>query len=73
MKNNDTIYTLTRVLLAVCRQGGGPYGREVTRGQDLTGKDFSGLDLTGQDFKTVSGSMLHGTNKRRFAWREILT
>ncbi|GJP35554.1 hypothetical protein CLOM_g20060 [Closterium sp. NIES-68] len=32
--------------------GGGPYGREVTRGQDLTGRDFSGLDLRGQDFKT---------------------
>eukprot|EP00271_Cylindrocystis_brebissonii_P014365 TRINITY_DN356_c0_g1_i1.p1 TRINITY_DN356_c0_g1~~TRINITY_DN356_c0_g1_i1.p1 ORF type:complete len:253 (-),score=40.88 TRINITY_DN356_c0_g1_i1:602-1360(-) len=32
--------------------GGGPYGREVTRGQDLTGKDYSNLDLTQQDFKT---------------------
>ncbi|CAI5942243.1 unnamed protein product [Closterium sp. NIES-64] len=32
--------------------GGGPYGREVTRGQDLTGRDYSGLDLRGQDFKT---------------------
>ena len=30
-----------------------PIGRMVTRGQDLTGKDFSGLDLTQQDFKTV--------------------
>lgn len=39
--------------VALCLQGGGPYGREVTRGQDLTGRDFSGLDLTGQDFKTV--------------------
>jgi hypothetical protein len=25
----------------------------VTRGQDLTGKDFSGLTLVKQDFKTV--------------------
>ncbi|GAQ83192.1 Tetratricopeptide repeat like superfamily protein [Klebsormidium nitens] len=32
--------------------GGGPYGRQVTRGQDLSGQDFSNLDLTGQDFKT---------------------
>ncbi|PRQ59261.1 putative pentapeptide [Rosa chinensis] len=32
--------------------GGGPYGSEVTRGQDLTGKDFSGLTLVKQDFKT---------------------
>lgn len=35
-------------------QGGGPYGAEVTRGQDLTGKDFSGKTLIKQDFKTVS-------------------
>jgi len=34
-------------------KGGGPYGQEVTRGQDLTGKDFSGLTLIKQDFKTV--------------------
>lgn len=34
-------------------QGGGPYGSEVTRGQDLTGKDFSGKSLIKQDFKTV--------------------
>jgi hypothetical protein len=34
-------------------QGGGPYGKQVTRGQDLTGKDFSGLTLVKQDFKTV--------------------
>lgn len=34
-------------------QGGGPYGQEVTRGQDLTGKDFSGKTLIKQDFKTV--------------------
>ncbi|KAL6128192.1 hypothetical protein ACLB2K_071548 [Fragaria x ananassa] len=32
--------------------GGGPYGSEVTRGQDLSGKDFSGLTLVKQDFKT---------------------
>lgn len=34
-------------------QGGGPYGQEVTRGQDLSGKDFSGKTLIKQDFKTV--------------------
>ena len=34
-------------------KGGGPYGSEVTRGQDLTGKDFSGKTLIKQDFKTV--------------------
>ncbi|XP_062190033.1 thylakoid lumenal 15 kDa protein 1, chloroplastic isoform X3 [Phragmites australis] len=33
-------------------QGGGPYGKQVTRGQDLTGKDFSGQTLIKQDFKT---------------------
>jgi hypothetical protein len=33
-------------------KGGGPYGSEVTRGQDLTGKDFSGRTLNKQDFKT---------------------
>jgi len=33
-------------------RGGGPYGQEVTRGQDLTGRDFSGLTLIKQDFKT---------------------
>ncbi|RLM93777.1 hypothetical protein C2845_PM08G05510 [Panicum miliaceum] len=32
--------------------GGGPYGKQVTRGQDLTGKDFSGQTLDKQDFKT---------------------
>jgi N-methylhydantoinase B/oxoprolinase/acetone carboxylase alpha subunit len=34
-------------------KGGGPYGSEVTRGQDLTGKDFSDRTLIKQDFKTV--------------------
>lgn len=34
-------------------KGGGPYGAGVTRGQDLTGKDFSGKTLIKQDFKTV--------------------
>lgn len=34
-------------------KGGGPYGAQVTRGQDLTGKDFSGQTLIKQDFKTV--------------------
>ncbi|XP_050210423.1 thylakoid lumenal 15 kDa protein 1, chloroplastic isoform X2 [Mercurialis annua] len=33
-------------------RGGGPYGAGVTRGQDLTGKDFSGQILIKQDFKT---------------------
>ncbi|XP_002961837.2 thylakoid lumenal 15 kDa protein 1, chloroplastic [Selaginella moellendorffii] len=37
---------------ALAFKGGGPYGSEVTRGQDLSGKDFSGRDLTKQDFKT---------------------
>jgi uncharacterized protein YjbI with pentapeptide repeats len=50
--------TLSAVILtlqgepAVAYIGGGPYGREVTRGQDLSGKDFSNRDLTQQDFKT---------------------
>jgi uncharacterized protein YjbI with pentapeptide repeats len=37
---------------ALAYKGGGPYGMEVTRGQDLTGKDFSGKTLIKQDFKT---------------------
>ncbi|KAG2723783.1 hypothetical protein I3843_02G163000 [Carya illinoinensis] len=37
---------------ALAFKGGGPYGQEVTRGQDLTGKDFSGKTLISQDFKT---------------------
>ncbi|KAL0401313.1 UNVERIFIED_CONTAM: Thylakoid lumenal protein 1, chloroplastic [Sesamum latifolium] len=37
---------------ALAFKGGGPYGAEVTRGQDLTGKDFSGQTLIKQDFKT---------------------
>lgn len=37
---------------ALAFRGGGPYGQEVTRGQDLTGRDFSGLTLVKQDFKT---------------------
>ncbi|GFP81754.1 thylakoid lumenal 15 kDa protein 1 chloroplastic [Phtheirospermum japonicum] len=37
---------------ALAFKGGGPYGAEVTRGQDLTGKDFSGKTLIRQDFKT---------------------
>lgn len=40
-------------------KGGGPYGAEVTRGQDLTGKDFSGKTLIKQDFKTVCISCNH--------------
>uniref|UniRef100_A0A453DWV5 Uncharacterized protein n=1 Tax=Aegilops tauschii subsp. strangulata TaxID=200361 RepID=A0A453DWV5_AEGTS len=38
---------------ALAFRGGGPYGQQVTRGQDLTGKDFSGQTLIKQDFKTV--------------------
>ncbi|CAM6099205.1 unnamed protein product [Calypogeia fissa] len=37
---------------ALAYRGGGPYGIEVTRGQDLSGKDFSGKTLIRQDFKT---------------------
>ncbi|KAJ1691383.1 hypothetical protein LUZ63_015538 [Rhynchospora breviuscula] len=37
---------------ALAFKGGGPYGSQVTRGQDLTGKDFSGQTLIKQDFKT---------------------
>lgn len=37
---------------ALAFRGGGPYGQEVTRGQDLSGRDFSGLTLIKQDFKT---------------------
>ncbi|XP_026664128.2 thylakoid lumenal 15 kDa protein 1, chloroplastic isoform X2 [Phoenix dactylifera] len=46
---------------AVAFKGGGPYGAEVTRGQDLTGKDFSGKNLVKQDFKT---SVLRQANFR---------
>ncbi|XP_037418045.1 uncharacterized protein LOC119281688 isoform X1 [Triticum dicoccoides] len=44
---------------ALAFRGGGPYGQQVTRGQDLTGKDFSGQTLIKQDFKT---SILRQTN-----------
>ncbi|XP_039038930.1 thylakoid lumenal 15 kDa protein 1, chloroplastic-like [Hibiscus syriacus] len=37
---------------ALAFKGGRPYGFEVTRGQDLTGKDFSGKTLIKQDFRT---------------------
>nr|XP_043635105.1 thylakoid lumenal 15 kDa protein 1, chloroplastic [Erigeron canadensis] len=37
---------------ALAFKGGGPYGLGVTRGQDLSGKDFSGKTLIKQDFKT---------------------
>ncbi|XP_072977193.1 thylakoid lumenal 15 kDa protein 1, chloroplastic [Typha angustifolia] len=37
---------------AIAFKGGGPYGAGVTRGQDLSGKDFSGKTLIKQDFKT---------------------
>ncbi|ERN08016.1 thylakoid lumenal 15 kDa protein 1, chloroplastic isoform X1 [Amborella trichopoda] len=46
---------------ALAYKGGGPYGAEVTRGQDLTGKDFSGKSLIRQDFKT---SILRQANFR---------
>ncbi|ONK76900.1 uncharacterized protein A4U43_C02F1060 [Asparagus officinalis] len=46
---------------AIAFRGGGPYGQEVTRGQDLTGKDFSGKSLIKQDFKT---SILRQANFR---------
>ncbi|KAL6290991.1 hypothetical protein ACE6H2_008501 [Prunus campanulata] len=46
---------------ALAFKGGGPYGSEVTRGQDLSGKDFSGKTLIKQDFKT---SILRQTNFR---------
>lgn len=36
---------------ALAYKGGGPYGMEVTRGLDLSGKDFSGQTLIKQDFK----------------------
>lgn len=39
--------------LTMWKKGGGPYGAGVTRGQDLSGKDFSGKTLIKQDFKTV--------------------
>ena len=41
------------MVMLLILKGGGPYGSEVTRGQDLTGKDFSGKTLIKQDFKTV--------------------
>jgi hypothetical protein len=34
-------------------QGDRPYRKQVTRGQDLTGKDLSGQTLIKQDFKVV--------------------
>eukprot|EP00246_Nothoceros_aenigmaticus_P002626 TRINITY_DN13487_c0_g1_i1.p1 TRINITY_DN13487_c0_g1~~TRINITY_DN13487_c0_g1_i1.p1 ORF type:complete len:262 (+),score=37.22 TRINITY_DN13487_c0_g1_i1:69-854(+) len=37
---------------ALAYKGGGPYGIQVTRGQDLSGQDFSGKTLVRQDFKT---------------------
>ncbi|MCO5587486.1 hypothetical protein L7F22_041435 [Adiantum nelumboides] len=43
------VLTFTNPALAF--KGGGPYGQEVTRGLDLSGKDFSGKTLIKQDFK----------------------
>ncbi|KAF2318843.1 hypothetical protein GH714_011101 [Hevea brasiliensis] len=37
---------------ALAFKGGGPYASEVTRGQDLTGRDFSGKTLIKQGFRT---------------------
>ncbi|KAK9148698.1 hypothetical protein Scep_007455 [Stephania cephalantha] len=47
-----------RLRLRVCRNppsssAAEPYGSEVTRGQDLSGKDFSAETLIKQDFKTL--------------------
>ena len=57
----------------MCVQGGGPYGQQVTRGQDLTGKDFSGQTLIKQDFKTVH-TLLHRTlSYDRFSHLDSLT
>ncbi|KAL0919643.1 hypothetical protein M5K25_011754 [Dendrobium thyrsiflorum] len=53
--------SLSLVDPALAFKGGGPYGAEVTRGQDLTGKDFSGRSLIKQDFKT---SILRQANFR---------
>ncbi|CAH1429237.1 unnamed protein product [Lactuca virosa] len=41
---------------ALAFKGGGPYGSEVMRGQELTGKDFCGTNLIKHNFKTWSGS-----------------
>ncbi|XP_065872940.1 thylakoid lumenal 15 kDa protein 1, chloroplastic [Euphorbia lathyris] len=46
---------------ALAFKGGGPYGAGVTRGQDLSGQDFSGRTLIKQDFKT---SILRQANFR---------
>ena len=40
-------------------QGGRPDGQQVMRGQDITGKDFSGQTLIKQDFNTVRTQLLH--------------
>ncbi|XP_030486725.2 thylakoid lumenal 15 kDa protein 1, chloroplastic isoform X2 [Cannabis sativa] len=56
VSNSSLLALLSASLLvvdpALAFKGGGPYGSEVTRGQDLTGKDFSGKTLIKQDFKT---------------------
>ncbi|KAJ6432617.1 hypothetical protein OIU84_019788 [Salix udensis] len=45
---------------ALAFKGGGPYGSEVTRGQDLTGKDFSGRTLIKQDFSILRQANFKG-------------
>ncbi|KAH7445292.1 hypothetical protein KP509_01G001200 [Ceratopteris richardii] len=53
----DPVLVFTDPALAF--KGGGPYGQEVTRGLDLSGRDFSGQTLIKQDFKA---SILRQTN-----------
>jgi hypothetical protein len=57
---NDWSLVVNKICVLYCllvsMKGGGPYGAQVTRGQDLTGKDFSGQTLIKQDFKTVRSS-----------------
>lgn len=56
--NHGGFALLINGILMNVKKGGGPYGSEVTRGQDLTGKDFSGKTLIKQDFKTVFVSFM---------------
>ena len=46
-------------------KGGGPYGQEVTRGLDLSGRDFSGKTLIKQDFKAVSTCVFEREKERK--------
>ena len=47
----EIVNSCFNLLMMFIVKGGGWYGSEVTRGQDLTGKDFSGKTLIKQDFK----------------------